>query len=126
MRSCPACHIPLDPVTVRRQNLDRCPQCRGLFLDKGELAALVDMARIAREIVLDEPDIDTIPTTERDREMPCPADGTLMEPVDAAGIIVDYCPTCGGVWLDFGEIAALKLAENNIRENLRLYIRLGN
>lgn len=126
MRTCPVCQAPLAPVTLHRQDLDRCPSCRGLFLDRGELGAIITMVAIAREVVLEEPDIDTVPDLERQREIRCPADGTRMHPVDAAGIILDACPDCGGIWLDSGEIAALKLAENNIRDNLGLYIRLGN
>jgi len=39
--------------------------------------------------------------------------------------VVDICSECGGVWLDGGEIATLKLAENNIRQNHDLYVRLA-
>jgi Zn-finger nucleic acid-binding protein len=41
------------------------------------------------------------------------------------GEVVDRCPECAGVWLDDGEVAALKLAEEHIRRYIDLYIRLG-
>ena len=72
MRRCPLCERDLEPVVVRGQDLDRCPSCRGLYLDRGQLGALIDMVRIGREIVLDEDDIDTVPQDERGREVLCP------------------------------------------------------
>ncbi|MEL6329828.1 MAG: zf-TFIIB domain-containing protein [Planctomycetota bacterium] len=37
----------------------------------------------------------------------CPKDNTLMERLDADGIAVDRCPSCGGIWFDLGELRAL-------------------
>lgn len=34
----------------------------------------------------------------------CPADGTLLQKQVAYSVIIDKCPTCGGVWLDSGEL----------------------
>ncbi|HZR96773.1 MAG TPA: zf-TFIIB domain-containing protein [Gaiellaceae bacterium] len=36
--------------------------------------------------------------------MNCPVDGTTLAMSDRAGIEIDYCPTCRGVWLDRGEL----------------------
>lgn len=42
--SCPVRHAPL--IAERRQNveIDECPQCRGVWLDGGELAHIVERA----------------------------------------------------------------------------------
>ncbi len=125
MRPCPKCHGSLRETTMQRQQVDRCPTCRGLFLDAGELESVVEMVRLFETVPLDEQDIDTVPQAEWDREVLCPADGHPMDPQEIGGTIVDRCPSCGGIWLDGGEIAALKLAENTLRENLNLYVRLG-
>ena len=125
MRTCPLCEVNLDEVDLQHETVDRCPACSGIFLDRGELGSIVKMVRIFREIELGERDIDNIPEGDLDRAIACPADGSSMEPVDMGGVVVDVCSDCGGIWLDGGEMAALKLAESNLRANLGLYTRLG-
>lgn len=34
----------------------------------------------------------------------CPRCGTLLSMSERAGIEIDYCPKCRGVWLDRGEL----------------------
>ena len=36
--------------------------------------------------------------------MKCPNDDTVLVMSDRAGIEIDYCPQCRGVWLDRGEL----------------------
>lgn len=36
--------------------------------------------------------------------MKCPVDGTQLEIGDRAGVEIDWCPQCRGVWLDRGEL----------------------
>ena len=36
--------------------------------------------------------------------MICPHDGTEMDHLLRHGVGIDHCPTCGGVWLDKGEL----------------------
>jgi hypothetical protein len=47
---------------------------------------------------------------EAARESPrsCPLDGERMEKEIVLNVIVDRCPSCRGVWLDGGELEALK------------------
>jgi len=83
------------------------------------------MVKFFREITLEEKDIPSIEIEADKKQIECPNDTALMVPTDFAMTVVDICPECGGVWLDAGEIATLKLAENNIRQNHDLYVRLG-
>ena len=62
---------------------------------------------------------------EVERVLLCPADQTEMIKKEMAGICVDQCPKCEGIWLDEGELKTLLMAEFHIRQNLSLYIRLG-
>jgi Zn-finger nucleic acid-binding protein len=39
--------------------------------------------------------------------MVCPACSGALAPLTAAGVTVDVCAACGGVWLDPGELQAL-------------------
>lgn len=36
--------------------------------------------------------------------MQCPVDNTTLAMTERAGIEIDYCPTCRGIWLDHGEL----------------------
>ena len=36
--------------------------------------------------------------------MKCPIDGADLVMADRAGVEIDYCPQCRGVWLDRGEL----------------------
>jgi len=36
--------------------------------------------------------------------MQCPIDGENLVMTDRAGVEIDYCPKCRGVWLDRGEL----------------------
>lgn len=36
--------------------------------------------------------------------MLCPTDGETLVMADRAGVEIDYCPKCRGVWLDRGEL----------------------
>ena len=42
-----------------------------------------------------------------ERRHVCPVDGTLMSKTIAHMMVIDRCPTCGGVWLDAGELECL-------------------
>lgn len=39
--------------------------------------------------------------------MKCPIDGATMQLSERAGIEIDYCPECRGIWLDRGELDKL-------------------
>ena len=36
--------------------------------------------------------------------MKCPIDGATLVITERAGVEIDYCPECRGVWLDRGEL----------------------
>lgn len=40
-----------------------------------------------------------------DHEMECPRDGTVMEKVQRAGVVIDRCLKCDGIWFDPDELA---------------------
>jgi len=42
-----------------------------------------------------------------DRSLDCPQCGTAFEQREEHDVTIDYCPDCGGVWLDPGELGEL-------------------
>ncbi len=124
-RACPTCAAELRPSRLHGQEVDRCPSCRGVYFDAGELEAVIELVRLFDQVELSEPEIASARDREPDRELHCPSDGARMEKAEVGGEVIDRCPTCAGLWLDDGEVAALKLAEQHIRSYLDLYVRLG-
>jgi len=63
-----------------------------------------------------------------DAEAPrrCPVDSAVMEKRIAHQVVVDRCPTCGGVWIDGGEIELLRRAlQGGSRDPLARNVVLG-
>lgn len=39
--NCPQCHLPMYAVPMHGASIDRCAECGGIFLDRGEMETLV-------------------------------------------------------------------------------------
>lgn len=50
--------------------------------------------------------------------MKCPVCSSELQIATRAGIEIDYCPTCRGVWLDRGELD--KIIERHVQETQNL------
>lgn len=125
-RSCPCCAVPLSPQALHGQQVDRCDACGGLYFDAGELESVVELVGWYSAVRLDEADIDSAWDREPARALACPVHGVAMHKHDLAGLVLDQCPRCQGIWLDDGEVAALMIAQDHVRANVGLYLRLGN
>tara|TARA_B100001142_G_scaffold272088_1_gene278911 strand:- start:246 stop:638 length:393 start_codon:yes stop_codon:yes gene_type:complete len=126
MRKCPKCHNQvLGEYWTQSQMVDRCATCGGQFFDVNELESIIEMVEIIKEIEIDEPDIETLQETSTPSYL-CPEDENKMVREDYGGVSVDSCPKCDGIWLDKGEIIALKGTEDHIKNNMKLYISLGS
>lgn len=97
-RTCPDCQSKLQAFQMGPIELDRCPGCRGTFFDGGELEAVLGkpMAFEARSYV-----------TSRK----CAACGAGMKAATVAGLAVEQCGSCKGVFLDAGELRSLNGGE---------------
>jgi len=124
-RRCHECGCQTEEIDLHGEKVDKCPSCGGLFFDKGELDNIIHLAEVFQMMKMDEEEIDSVPQHEHNRIVHCPHDNSAMTPKDIAGLTIDVCEECKGIWLDNGEITALKVAENHIKQNLQLYIRLG-
>lgn len=97
-RSCPDCQSKLQPFQMGPIELDRCHGCRGTFFDGGEL-----------EAVLGKP----LSFTDRGfaTSRKCAACSAGMKAATVAGLSVELCGSCKGVFLDAGELRALNGGE---------------
>ncbi len=107
IKRCPKCASPtLQPFrSSENVEVDFCSSCKGIWLEKGETAAYVELSA-------DIPDLATALRTARETRHACPdcAGSTLVEIRYSPkhDLLVDYCRKCGGVWLDAGELDKLE------------------
>src|SRR3954449_3174576 len=92
---CVKCNSILDKATFEGLEVDLCPRCGGLWLDRGEItrAARLPDAELMRlrSLLIDAGGPPPVPT---ESAVPCPAcDGNLSEVV-LGSVHVDYCGKC--------------------------------
>ncbi len=103
-RECPKDWSPLRKESRhshrRTVEVDVCPTCNGIFLDKKEIRTLTG-----------SPSLNKLLTKylglDSDSQLVCPNCGGLMDGEDAGDVRVDVCLDCFGVWLDAGELERL-------------------
>ena len=99
-----------------------------MYFDSGELEGLNQLVNDFFEVKLGEPEIENIPAVERDFKPACPGCGEEMLPhqVGQVGQVwVDQCSKCQGLWVDAGEVGALRVSQLLIRQNMNLFLRLA-
>ena len=95
---CPKCAARMESATVADQRVDRCTNCKGVWLDLGETAAPPS----AVAAVDDGP---ARPVLAARRDIHCPRCRTVTTPVTepGSGVLYEKCSVCQGVYLDAGE-----------------------
>ena len=112
--NCPKCkNVALQKNRVKSRNLelDRCPECKGLWFDENEFETL--LGRKAHKEL-------TVPAyaIEKHNES-CPRCESILYEFCYPGTmtLVDVCKDCNGIWLDnneWKEISAAKSSENQM------------
>jgi len=106
--NCPKCRTePMRPEVHEGIAVDRCPACRGMWLDKGELHALLErqLGHVADTMAFSAMS-DTMDTVEGHCER---CDRPMTPALGPGDMRVDHCEACGAVFLDQGELASLQL-----------------
>jgi len=103
---CPNCQeVKLEEVNFYNVGADHCPKCLGLWFEEDELR----QAKDEKDKDFNWLDIDLWSDQAKFQlgqgQKACPQDGVPLYEVgyDDAGIKVDICGQCRGVWLDRGE-----------------------
>jgi uncharacterized protein len=109
---CPACGRVLSRITVEGISLDACKGgCGGIWFDRYELMK-VDESRESAGTALLDIERDPALVVDHDKRLSCPKDpGVVMMRHFSSvkrRVTVDECPSCGGFWLDAGEVAAIR------------------
>lgn len=105
---CPHCG---DEVLVALEHeqveVDYCPECRGVWLDAGEIELLFGDEDAAQAFLSIGRDV-TAPRGEAPRD--CPECGKRMTKETTEGahpVTFDHCPKGHGLWFDRGELAVV-------------------
>jgi Zn-finger nucleic acid-binding protein len=102
---CPVCETDsLKPLEHEGVELDFCGTCKGMWFDEGEMAFYVETAT-------DMPAFKDVVGTARPGTKTCPhCDREMLEIKyrPEAGLMLDVCSACRGIWLDAGELRWLE------------------
>ncbi|MGD9208721.1 MAG: zf-TFIIB domain-containing protein, partial [Syntrophobacterales bacterium] len=106
---CPACKRQLNSYSVFRIEIDGCPNCKGIWLDKDELRKLKDKSEKDSWATLRWMD-DEVEAIEKANAMPskrecpkCKGESLISTSFGDSSILIDWCPSCHGTWLDRDE-----------------------
>jgi len=106
---CPACRkiyleAKVDPDTDLE--IDVCPECWGMWFDPNELAQFFSSPTLKNRFFLPEETrpLETIGYVISSRARACPRCRKAMEEKSFAGVLIDICIHCQGIWLDDGEL----------------------
>jgi hypothetical protein len=115
---CVKCNSILDKATFQGLEVDLCPKCGGLWLDRGEIARAAklpeaELVRL-RGLLTGKAGPPPVPTVA---VAPCPACPGSLSEVMLGAVRVDYCTRCQGIFLDKGElegaVEAVRLRDRN-------------
>jgi len=108
-KQCPRCRLPLEVHHYRNYELDKCNQCKGLWLQPDEFSVLTSEFDVYR-------DDDSSPNFLRpglpksENYLPCANCNKMMSRRNfksISGVLIDSCLHCG-VWLDKGELQSIR------------------
>jgi Zn-finger nucleic acid-binding protein len=97
---CPRCNVELEVEQYKEIEIDRCPNCQGMWLDYTELDQLEDIAFDVDELK------GTMVYSPRTGELLCPRCKQPMKAFEYRAyydLELDFCPGEHGFWLDAGE-----------------------
>jgi uncharacterized protein len=126
--NCPACAALLTPLELEGFVVDTCGACGGVWFDNFELAR-VDNAHERLGEALAVLPFNPAAVILRDKR-PCPkcAGITMLQHKFSRdkAVLVDECPSCGGVWLDGGELAEIRRPQPGVEDRKKAAHRFLN
>lgn len=102
--NCPICKDkPMITLELNEVEVDYCLECKGIWLDEGELETLLDSTALAIEL------LDSFQKTTSDEMLRrCPICLKKMKKISVGDsknlVIIDKCPKNHGLWFDKGEL----------------------
>jgi len=106
---CPRCDIELTTHSVEGVTRRMCGRCGGMFLIRGELNLIAGTGD--GDLEYSTVSLDSFDHADRFGAAACPQCRTTMKKVEFniyTNIILDYCTSCSGFWLDSREIDRIR------------------
>jgi Zn-finger nucleic acid-binding protein len=126
---CPVCvGAVMEKIELEGQGnaltLDYCPRCGGLWFDRGEVGQLATRKASSLQSYVPERterirplciechtpidrDAETCEACGRRNALNCPVCDEVMDRRAHAGLILDFCKRCHGVWFDNAELSSI-------------------
>jgi Zn-finger nucleic acid-binding protein len=105
---CPRCGVALEATRGEASEIELCPRCGGMWLDRGEFRLATAEANVYRDFELKD-EYQRPAVREDFRYLPCVRCGKQMVRENfrrISGVIIDRC--VHGVWLDAGELEKIR------------------
>ena len=127
MKQCPKCETELTPKSIGPVEVDECQSCKGFWFDKDELrqakdATDSDLNWMDFEIWKHEKEFSSSPSP-----LHCPGCQEAMVSLEYghSAVVVDYCTSCRGTWLDREEFKKIidSLNEELVTKSFSGYIK---
>ena len=109
---CPRCNRPLRQIDLGEfggeyasVTIDLCPECEGVWLDRGELDQRDE------SVWTDAEALSFKGVTGAHPAIACPKCSitlSTLSPIEMAGLVIDRCPSCLGFWLDSREVESVQ------------------
>lgn len=106
--NCPRDASALERRSINGAEVEVCPGCGGMFLERGELNRVAEPTE--GDIEFSTIDLDTFQHEDGYGPINCPVDAMPMAKVEFniyTNIILDYCRGCHGFWVDARELARI-------------------
>jgi Zn-finger nucleic acid-binding protein len=114
--ACPVCSAALQKASVAEVRVLHCATCRGILAEQEAFSTIV---RFLRARATGDPDpARPLRREDLDRQIACPYCGARMDthPYYGPGnVVIDNCNHCAVIWLDCGELAAIRDAPGRDR-----------
>ena len=111
---CPRCESKLVYSEIEDQKIETCCSCDGMWLNKNQLNEI--LSEFGGDI--ESCSIDDNPHSDKFSVIKCrrckDIDMKKINFLDYSNIILDYCPNCGGFWLDKNELFKIKEYVKNV------------
>ena len=99
---CPNCKQPMIVLELNEVEIDYCIECKGIWLDSGELELLLE-----EDKSLDNSGFFSEPIKVSEKKKKCPICLKKMGKIEIAGdenILLDKCLKSHGIWFDENEL----------------------
>lgn len=112
---CPVCKISMVILELKEVEVDYCIECKGVWLDEGELQLLLNNKENALKYLNSLNKLNDV----KEDEYICPRckDKMLKVKFDGSEVVIDKCKNNHGLWFDKNELKDLLNSDKFDNEN---------